>query len=162
MHVGSRTMRLDAQGACRAGDRPEVLRIVEPLEHGDAPGAGDRLGDRGQWPAVGGGDRAAVEVEADGRRQHRSRRHVHRGVEGVEASREAGQDLRRDEHRTDPMPRLEQPLDRRDALGDEHLVALVPALRGGIGELDVVDEAGISGVVDGLGHGRSLTGLTVG
>ena len=60
------------------------------------------------------------------------------------------------------MPRLEQPLDRRDALGDEQLVALVAALRRGIGELEVVGEAGIGGIVDGLGHGRSLTGLTAG
>ena len=57
-------------------------------------------------------------------------------------------------------PDSQQPLDRRHALGDEHLVALVPAPRRGIGELEVVGEAGISGIVDGLGHGRSLTGLT--
>ena len=90
------------------------------------------------------------------------RRHEHRGVEGVEASGEAGEDLRRDEHGTDPVPRLEQPLDRRDALGDEHLVALAPASGRGIGQLEVVGEAGIGGVVDGHGHGRSLTGLTGG
>ena len=85
--------RLDAEGAGRAGDGAEVLRVVEPLEHGDAPAPAIASATDGQRPPVGGGDRAAVEVEADGRRQHRPRRHVHRGVEGVEASGEAGQDL---------------------------------------------------------------------
>ena len=60
-------------------------------------------------------------------------------------------------------PDVEQPRDRRDALGDEQLVALEPAPGGRVGQLDVVGEAGIGGVVDRhLRHaGESARPLTL-
>ena len=63
------------------------------------------------------------------------------------------------EDRADVVPRRQQALDRRDALGDEQLVALDAAPDRGVGQGDVVGEAGIGGVVDRHLHPASLTAL---
>ena len=103
----------DAERPRRAGDGAEVLRVVEPLEDAEQAAApATTSASDGQRPAVGGGDRAAVEVEPDGGREHGLRGDVHRRVEVVERAVEAGQRLRRDEHRAHAVARRQQARDR--------------------------------------------------
>ena len=149
MHVGSRTRASMPRARAERAMAPRFSGSLSPSSTAmrRAPAIASAID--GQRPAVGGGDRAAVEVEADGRRQHglAARRRPGRRAPSRRPAKRAS-DLRRDEHRADPVPRLEQPLDRRDALGDEQLVALAAAPGRGIGQLEVVGEAGIGGIVD--------------
>ncbi len=73
VRIGARRVeheRIELQGARRAGDDADVLRIVQSDEHGDPLriGRGD-LGDGGCGSSSGGGDHATVQVETDGGRQ---------------------------------------------------------------------------------------------
>ena len=68
--VGIEDEAADAEGPRRAGDGTEVLGIVEALEDGEAAWCRRRRRRGWQRPAVGGGDRTPVEVEADGGREH--------------------------------------------------------------------------------------------
>ena len=69
-------------------------------------------------------DGSAVKVEPDGRREHRLRGQVDGRIEALESRHQCCVVLRRQQHRPNGVPRIEQPLDRRRALRDEDLVAL--------------------------------------
>ncbi len=104
MHVGSRTQGVDPERPRRAGDQSEVLRVVEPFEHGDAVRPGDDLGDARQRQPLSRGDDSAVEPEPD-----RAGDEVVIGDQDVDAgvAEEGGDPLlvaRRDEDRAHPMP----------------------------------------------------------
>ena len=130
---------------------PRFSGSLSPSSTAIRDGAGDGLGDGRQRPALGDGDGAAVQVEADRRRQDVTRGDVDRGVDAVELAAEAGERLRRDEHRADPVTRRQQPADRRHALGDEQLVALDAPPGRRVGQLDVVGEPRIA-CLDGHQH----------
>ncbi len=54
--------------------------------------------------------------------------------------------------------RLEQPLDRHRALGDEELVALAPLPGGDVGEVDVVGQPWVGRILDRDQHRTSVAG----
>ena len=147
--------RLDAEGAGRAGDGAEVLRVVEPLEHGDAPGAGDAVGDR---RAAAGGRRRRP--RRGGGRSRRSPPAPAADATYTGASRPSRRPARR--ARACGVTRTER---TRWPDSSSRSIAVTPSATNsssrsrrrraaGIGQLEVVGEAGIGGVVDGTGHGR--------
>ena len=78
-----------------------------------------------------------------------TRRDVDRARERSRRGR-AGRGARREQDRANDVARVEQPLDGRDAFGDEDLVALGRRRAGGIGQLHVVGEPWVGRVVDGI------------
>ncbi len=147
--------RLDPESSGGAGDRSEVLRIVEALQDSDAPESGDDLVECRLHSTIGGGDRPAVQVEPDDVVQQRLVDDVYRCVDRVEQIGHSLVLLLRHQHRANRVPRGDQPLDGDRTLGDEELVTLDPPTGGSTLELAVVMEACVAGFVDQL-HGRPV------
>ena len=133
MHAGSRTSPPIPKARADRATAPRFSGSLRPSSTASVAAPAATSASAGQRSAVGGGDGAAVEVEPDGRGEDVARRDVDRRVDGVEGAVEAGQRLRGHEHRPDPVARRQQPADRRDALGDEQLVALEAAAGAGSG-----------------------------
>ena len=153
MQVGSSTSAVDAERPRRPSDGTEVLRVVEPLEHGHPAGRRrerrERRGGRRRCPAaIAPRWRSKPTIIV----QHGVVDEVDRGVDAGQQSRPCGRTCGRSAAPTGRVTRGDHALDRHRALGDEQFVTLDPAAGDGVLELAIVGQSGIVGVVDPLWH----------
>ena len=141
--------RVDAQRPRGAGDRPEVLGVVQPFEHREARAGRSDLGDRrvARRRATATTPRCrsnptAVAITSFAATYTGTPRSPSVGELGRESLDPRG----REQHRADLVARFDQPVDRDEALGHEQFVTLVrPPVRLVV-ERPVVVEARIVGV----------------
>ena len=151
---------VDAECLGGPGDRSEVLVVVEAFEHGDPGRCVEELVEPHRGAAFGAGDHATMQIEADHVGDHASFGDEHRHAMGGERRLVVSEPLDPrwcQEHRPDCVARLDQPVDRHEALHDEHLLALVTASKCLIVERPVVVESGIGRIGNDVRH-PTLTG----
>ena len=108
---------VDPEGAGRTGDGPDVLRVVEPLEHGDPA-----CRPRSTSSTDGSGRRSAAATAPRWRSKptvatSTGARRTYTGAATVRQTvGQTGVELRSEEDRAHDVVGIEQPLDRRDAL----------------------------------------------